>query len=58
MTKPLKTAIPKSTGTVSGFDGTPIYYEVRGSGRPLVLAYGIGCGINQWKYQIKHFSQK
>src|SRR4051812_15140967 len=50
--------IPKQTGFVTSFDGTPIYYEVRGKGRPLVLTYGIACGTNHWRHQIKYFSQK
>lgn len=48
--------IPKTTGHFRSFDGTRIYFEVRGSGKPLVLAYGIGCLINHWHHQIKHFS--
>ena len=47
----------KETGTFRSFDGTHIYYEVRGEGRPVVLAYGIGCLINHWIHQIKYFSQ-
>ncbi len=39
------------------FDGTSIYYEIRGEGEPLVFAYGIGCLINHWQHQIKYFSQ-
>lgn len=49
--------IPKQTGTFRSFDGTRIYYEVRGEGRPVVLNYGIGCLINHWRPQIKHFAQ-
>ena len=50
--------ITKETGYVESFDGTQIYYEVRGSGRPIVFANGIACGINQWHKQIKYFSQR
>lgn len=49
--------VPKQTGTFRSFDGTRIYYEVRGEGFPIVLNYGIGCLINHWRHQIKHFSQ-
>lgn len=49
--------IPKKTGYIKSFDSTPIYYEVRGEGPPLVLAYGIGCLINHWRHQIKYFSK-
>lgn len=45
------------TGTFRSFDGTRIYYEVRGDGPPVFLAYGIGCVINHWRHQIRHFSQ-
>lgn len=49
--------VPKSTGTFKSFDETEIYYEIRGSGRPLILNYGIGCLINHWLPQIRHFSE-
>jgi len=49
--------IPKQTGTFRSFDGTRLYYEVRGEGFPIILNYGIGCLINHWRHQIKHFSQ-
>ncbi len=49
--------VPKETGTFRSFDGTKIYYEVRGEGFPIVLNYGIGCVINHWRHQIRHFSQ-
>ncbi|RME15102.1 MAG: alpha/beta hydrolase [Bdellovibrio sp.] len=47
----------KKTGYFKSFDGTKIYYEVRGEGPPLVFCYGIGCLINHWQHQIKYFSQ-
>jgi pimeloyl-ACP methyl ester carboxylesterase len=47
----------KRTGEFQSFDGTPIYYEVRGQGEPLVLVYGIACLINHWHYQVDYFSQ-
>lgn len=50
-------AVKKSTGSFKSFDGTRIYYEVRGEGRPVVMAYGIACLINHWQNQIKYFSQ-
>jgi pimeloyl-ACP methyl ester carboxylesterase len=49
--------VSKKTDYFKSFDGSRIYYEVRGQGRPLVLAYGIGCLINHWQHQIKYFSQ-
>lgn len=50
--------VSKNTGYFKSFDGTRIYYEVRGAGKPLVLAYGIGCLINHWQQQIKYFSSR
>ena len=49
--------IPKETGTFKSFDGTRIYYEVRGEGFPIILNYGIGCLVNHWRPQVKHFSK-
>lgn len=54
----MMTLTPKHTGTFRSFDGTRIYYEVRGEGAPIVLNYGIGCLINHWRPQIKHFAQE
>ncbi|HAG91835.1 MAG TPA: alpha/beta hydrolase [Bdellovibrionales bacterium] len=48
----------KQTGYFKSFDGTRIYYEIHGEGEPLILNYGIGCLINHWHPQIKHFSKK
>lgn len=48
--------IEKSTGTFQGADGTPIYYEIRGDGPPVVFVYGIACLINHWHHQIDFFS--
>ncbi len=47
---------PKVTGHFNSFDGTPIYYEVRGEGEPLILVYGIACIMNHWHHQIEYFS--
>ncbi|KYG60803.1 alpha/beta fold hydrolase [Bdellovibrio bacteriovorus] len=49
---------PKTTGSFESFDGTPIYYEVRGEGEPLILIYGIACIMNHWHHQIEYFSHK
>ncbi len=40
------------------YDGTKIYYEVRGEGEPIVLIYGIACLINHWHFQIEELSKK
>lgn len=50
-------AVSKHTDYFKSFDGTKIYYEVRGAGAPIVFVYGIGCLINHWQHQIKYFSQ-
>ncbi len=49
--------ISKITNSFESFDGTPIYYEVRGEGEPLVLVYGIACIINHWHHQIEYLSK-
>jgi pimeloyl-ACP methyl ester carboxylesterase len=50
--------VKKTSGFAKSYDGTPIYFEVRGEGRPIVLCYGIGCLMNHWHHQIKFLSQK
>ena len=48
----------KIVQTIPSFDGTPLYYEVRGTGpRTLVFVYGIACLMNHWHYQLEHFSR-
>ncbi len=49
--------ISKRTGTFESFDGTQIYFEERGAGRPIVLCYGIACLMNHWIHQVRYFSQ-
>lgn len=49
--------IEKQTGTVSALDGTPIYYEVRGQGEPIIFIYGIACLMNHWHNQVEFFAQ-
>ncbi len=49
--------IEKKTGSVLAFDGTPIYYEVRGQGEPVVFIYGIACLMNHWHLQVEHFAK-
>ncbi|PIS11744.1 MAG: alpha/beta hydrolase [Bdellovibrio sp. CG10_big_fil_rev_8_21_14_0_10_47_8] len=50
--------ILKQTGKFKSFDGTSIYYEVRGTGEPIILIYGLACLINHWHFQIAHFSKR
>ncbi len=51
------TFIEKRTGTFAAIDGTPIYYEVRGKGEPIIFIYGIGCLMNHWHNQVEYFSK-
>lgn len=48
--------IPKQTGYVTAKDGTPLYFEARGEGVPVVFIYGVACVMNHWHHQIRHFS--
>jgi pimeloyl-ACP methyl ester carboxylesterase len=34
-----------------------IYYEVAGSGEPLVFIHGLGSSAADWEAQVKYFSQ-
>ncbi len=45
-----------SSGYFLTSDGAKIYYEIRGSGQPLILVYGIACLINHWTHQIRLLS--
>ena len=47
----------KETGYYTAMDGTPIYYEVRGQGEPIVFIYGIACLMNHWHHQVEYFSK-
>lgn len=50
------TPVAKQSGYFKSFDGTRIYYEVRGQGKPLVFVYGIACLINHWHPQLTRLS--
>ncbi len=47
----------KEAGYYTALDGTPIYYEVRGQGEPIVFVYGIACLMNHWHHQAEYFSK-
>lgn len=49
--------ISLKTGKFESFDGTEIYYEVRGHGEPIIMIYGIACLMNNWHHQINYFSK-
>lgn len=37
-------------------DDTPIYFEVQGKGRPLLLCYGLLCRREHWRHQLDRFA--
>lgn len=39
-------------------DGTPIYYETHGTGRPLIFCYGLLCRRDHWKHQVPYFAAR
>lgn len=44
-------------GVVPSADGTPIAYEVRGSGEPtLILVHGWSCDARYWREQLAYFT--
>ncbi len=49
--------ISKSRGTFETYDGTRLYYEVRGQGEPVVWVYGIACLINHFHHQVTDFAK-
>jgi pimeloyl-ACP methyl ester carboxylesterase len=51
------TPVHRNSGHFKSFDGTDIYYEVRGQGKPVVFVYGIACLMNHWHLQTSHFSK-
>ena len=38
-------------------NGESLYYEVSGTGPPLVLVHGFACGIRSWDPQVRGFSR-
>ncbi|MBX9767731.1 MAG: alpha/beta hydrolase [Bdellovibrionales bacterium] len=48
----------KESGYFDSYDGTPVYYESRGEGEPMVFCYGIVCTSNHFRHQIQYFSKK
>jgi pimeloyl-ACP methyl ester carboxylesterase len=51
-------AVTKTFGQFKSFDGTSLYYELRGSGQgePIIFIYGIACLINHFRPQVNYFS--
>src|SRR5207247_1484965 len=48
---------PRERGFFRAEDGTPLFYEVRGEGRPLLLCYGLTCRREHWRHQVAHFTK-
>ena len=48
-THPSDSKYPVDSGYFSSFDGTKIYYEVRGKGKPVLLVHGFIVNSNSWK---------
>lgn len=49
---------PRQQGFLSAPDGTSIYYEVAGEGRPLLFCYGLVCRREHWRHQLEHFCKQ
>ena len=43
-------SFPIDSNYMSSFDGTKIYYEVRGAGKPVLLVHGFIVNSNSWKH--------
>ena len=48
-TDSLSSKFPVDSNYFSSFDGTRIYYEVRGEGKPVLLVHGFIVNSNSWK---------
>src|SRR5580765_7511267 len=48
-TDSLSSKFPIDSNYFSSFDGTKIYYEVRGEGKPVLLVHGFIVNSNTWK---------
>src|SRR5688572_16433123 len=55
--QPAPTA-PKFSGFFGAQDETRIYYEVEGSGPPLIFCYGLLCKRDHWRHQISYFKER
>ena len=48
---------PREQGFISAPDGTSLYYEVHGEGKPLLFCYGLTCRREHWHHQLSHYAQ-
>jgi len=46
---------PTQQGFFTSEDGTSIYYEMAGQGKPLVFCYGLVCRREHWRHQLDYF---
>lgn len=51
-TDSLSSKFPIDSNYFSSFDGTKIYYEVRGKGNPVLLVHGFLVNSNSWKHAV------
>lgn len=45
------------SGFFTSRDGTSLYYESYGQGKPLLFCYGLVCSIKHWRHQLQYFSK-
>src|SRR5262245_54358133 len=50
-------AYPHAAMPIATVNGVRLYYEVAGSGPPLVLVHGFACGIRSWDLQVRALSR-
>src|SRR5262245_22063647 len=55
---PQHQSAPGARGLFPARDGTSLYYEVSGEGRPLVFCYGLLCRRDHWRHQLQHFRKR
>ena len=55
--EPLSGKIEYMTNGTLTYDNGQIYYEVAGSGDPIVFVHGFTLDHTMWKPQIEHFSK-
>lgn len=46
---------PVTQGTFNAPDGTSLFFESRGEGKPLIFCYGLTCRRDHWRHQARHF---
>jgi pimeloyl-ACP methyl ester carboxylesterase len=54
----IPTNLEERTMPVANVNGVDLYYEISGTGFPLVLAHGYCTSINLWRHQIPLLAQR